>query len=146
VNSIARLMALSFLVVVLGCSSSTAPAADAAADSGLVSCFVPLATDSGFCAGSLVDQVAGNPCNDFSTTTESTCGHYQLWRSKHNPPIAPGFHVCIYDNNQAGALVGAKTCGTPDQTCTDGCVEYGAVLLSQVTNCGPETDLCSPPP
>ena len=143
-NSAERLTALAFLLAVLvGCSSGSV--ADSGTDSGLVSCFEPLVTMSGFCEASIAEQVATNPCNDFSTTSQSTCGQFQLWRRANKPGTGSFVHNCIYDTNQNGALVGAKTCGTPDATCTDGCIEYGAVLLSSVTNCGPPTDLCSPP-
>jgi hypothetical protein len=137
-------------IAVLGCSGAgTAADADAvavAAPDGPVPCFEPLSSSSWLCAASFTQQVANNACRTSSTTTQSTCGRYQVWRDQSNPPIAPGHHVCIYDNNQSGALVGGETCGTPDATCTNGCIEYGDVLLSHVMSCGPETDLCSPPP
>ena len=143
-----HLTVMTFLVAVLGCSS-TATVADAAAvadaaPDGPVSCFEPLSASDWLCAATFAAQVAGNPCNDVTTTIQSTCGQYQVWRNMLK--LGHGIHACIYDSDQNGALVGAKTCGTAGGACTNGCIEYGAVLLSQVPSCGPETDLCAPPP
>lgn len=140
----------SLLVATLGCTS-TATVTDAAAvadgaPDGPVPCFEPLSSSDWLCAGTFTQQVENNACNDRTTTTQSTCGQYQVWRNQKIPGFAFGHHACIYDSNHNGALVGGETCGTPDATCTNGCIEYGNVLVSQLMSCGPQTSLCSPPP
>lgn len=148
---IGHLTVVTLLVAGLGCSNTAtvtdaAVVADAAPD-GPVPCYEPLSASGWLCAATFADQVAGNPCNDGFPTTESTCGQYRLWRKILTPGGGrQGLHACIYDNNQNGALVGGKTCGTPGGFCTNGCIEYGNVLVSQLMSCGPETDLCAPPP
>lgn len=137
-----RLAALSFLVALLGCSSAGSVADAGSVPDGPHSCFEPLSASNWLCAASFAEQVAGHPCDDVTATTQSTCGQYQLWRNTLN--VGHGLHACIYDNNQNGALVGGKTCGTADATCTNGCIEYGGVLLGQLMSCGPETGACPP--
>ncbi len=141
----ARIAFLVAAAVLLGCSSNGSKGGDGGGGSGgsgngdgADPCNQSLAQTTA-CESTFAMQVAANPC-DQATATQAMCanGKYQVWTM-----VLVGGQTCVYDTSNAGALVGARTCGGAPAQCADGCTNFG-IAPTQYKTCGTETDACPP--
>jgi hypothetical protein len=122
-----------------GCSSKGSGGDASAGDGPAIAigpCTAPLSQNTA-CASSFDKQVTDNPC-DPDMATQSTCGQYKVWSL-----IVVGSDTCVYDMNDGGKLVGARSCGGAPAECGSGCIIFGIVASAYAT-CGAETPACPP--